>query len=164
MPVSHNPHHGRAALLLAAIMLATVSGGAPASDSTSSQVTPALTKGELEALNNRNILLQAQVQGAQLERQLKENRDGTPSATAPGSPAWPQVPGDSVNPPSARTGGRTTVLEITGRDRALRATLMLANGQLTTVTTGSRLPGSPLTVKSISLAGVMLSDGTTLTF
>ncbi|MBY6260026.1 type IV pilus biogenesis protein PilP [Phytobacter diazotrophicus] len=62
------------------------------------------------------------------------------------------------------TNTRPIVLEINGRDRQLKATLQLTSGQTLVVSPGSRLPGAEQTVKSISLTGVTLSDGTLLTF
>ncbi|KAA0643573.1 type IV pilus biogenesis protein PilP [Escherichia coli] len=57
-----------------------------------------------------------------------------------------------------------TIMEINGKDKRLNAVLRMADGRQTSVTTGSQLPGTSVTVKSISLSGVTLSDGTTLTF
>ncbi len=54
-------------------------------------------------------------------------------------------------------------MEINGKDKRLNAVLRMADGRQTSVTTGSQL-GTIVTVKSISLSGVTLSDGTTLTF
>ena len=59
---------------------------------------------------------------------------------------------------------RPVVLEINGRDKNLRATLQLQSGQSLVVSPGSRIPGMDSTVKSITLAGVTLSDGTLLAF
>ncbi|WP_252715175.1 type IV pilus biogenesis protein PilP, partial [Shigella sonnei] len=56
------------------------------------------------------------------------------------------------------------IMEINGKDKRLNAVLRMADGRQTSVTTGSQLPGTSVTVKSISLSGVTLSDGTTLTF
>ncbi|KGI47760.1 IncI1 plasmid pilus assembly protein PilP [Escherichia coli] len=55
-------------------------------------------------------------------------------------------------------------MEINGKNKRLHAVLRMADGRQTSVTTGSQLPGTSVTVKSISLSGVTLSDGTTLTF
>ncbi len=54
--------------------------------------------------------------------------------------------------------------ELVSKDKRLHAVLRMADGRQTSVTTGSQLPGTSVTVKSISLSGVTLSDGTTLTF
>ncbi len=127
--------------------------------------TPAVTTGELEALQNHNILLEARVRGAQLEKQLEEAAaDGggsLPAAVSPGAPA-----GTVMTPQATprQPQGLPVVLEISGRDRKLQAVLRLADGRQTTVRTGSPLPGTALTVQSVTPAGVMLSNGTLLTF
>ena len=59
---------------------------------------------------------------------------------------------------------RAAVLEITGRDKNLKATLQLPSGQTLIVSNGSKITGTELTVKNISLSGVLLSDGSLLTF
>ncbi|HFE7524603.1 TPA: type IV pilus biogenesis protein PilP [Salmonella enterica subsp. enterica serovar Newport] len=127
------------------------------------QDTPAVTDGELEDLQNRNILLEARVRGAQLEKQLEEATTGGSlmASVSPGVPA-----GTSVTAQTAprQPQGLPVVLEISGRDRKLQAVLRLADGRQTTVRAGSPLPGSTLTVKSVTPAGVTLSDGTHLTF
>ncbi|MGS6463428.1 type IV pilus biogenesis protein PilP, partial [Enterobacter intestinihominis] len=100
--------------------------------STNQQVSqPAeVTKGQLEQLHIRNIILQAEVQGAQLQRQLEENQAGAGTVA-------PSLPGAIVGETSlpgqpARTvpaNNRPVVLEINGRDQKLRATLQLPSGQ-----------------------------------
>ncbi|NWJ78858.1 type IV pilus biogenesis protein PilP [Enterobacter sp. SECR19-1250] len=158
----HHPSLRPAALLLLALL---PSVPVVASESTSLQLSPSVTKGQLEQLHTRNILLQAQVQGAQLERQLEENQTGSASSVIPASPGaggYATLPGAAARPVVANT--RPIVLEINGRDRQLKATLQLTSGQTLIVSPGSRLPGTEQTVKSISLTGVMLSDGTLLTF
>lgn len=122
---------------------------------------PAVTTGELEALQNRNILLEARVRGAQLEKQLEEAGGGLPAAVSPGAQA-----GTVMTPQAAprQPQGLPVVLEISGRDKKLQAVLRLADGRQTTVRTGSPLPGTALTVKSVTPGGVTLSNGTLLTF
>lgn len=158
----HHPNLRSAALVLLAL-LPTVP--AVASESTSLQLSPSVTKGQLEEIHSRNILLQAQVQGAQLERQLEENTTGSVSSVAPTTPGgggFSTLPGTATRP--VAVNARPVILEINGRDRQLKATLQLTSGQTLVVSPGSRLPGTEQTVKSVSLAGVMLSDGTLLTF
>lgn len=145
---------------------------AQASQSTDQQVSqPAgnqaagVTKGQLEQLHIRNIILQAEVQGAQLQRQLEENQSGVGTA-APSLPG--AIVGDASLPGQparlAPVNNRPVVLEINGRDKNLRATLQLPSGQSLVVSPGSRIPGVESTVRSITLAGVTLSDGTLLAF
>ncbi|HFG4855898.1 TPA: type IV pilus biogenesis protein PilP [Salmonella enterica subsp. enterica] len=124
-----------------------------------------VTIGELEAQQNQNILLQARVQGAQLQKQL-DGSDVDSSMTAPPDAGQFTSPHPSVSGPAQ---GRAptelpVILEINGKDKRLHVVLRLADGRQTRVTTGSQLPGTKVTVKSISLSGVTLSDGTTLTF
>lgn len=132
--------------LCSASLFASVLMPAHATTSTS----PVVTKGQLEILHNNNIVLQAQVQGAQLQKQLDE------AGTEPAM----NVPRESRH----QTNARPVVVEITGAGKKLSAIVQLPNGQQTTLTTGSSLPGTGLTVKSITLAGVTLSDGSSLSF
>ncbi|WP_096151743.1 type IV pilus biogenesis protein PilP [Enterobacter hormaechei] len=143
-----------------------------ASQSTNQQVSPpagnvipGVTKGQLEQLHIRNVILQAEVQGAQLQRQLEENQSsvGTPATALPGASFGDtSMPGQPARPVTA--SNRPVVLEINGRDKNLRATLQLQSGLSLVVSPGSRIPGMESTVKSITLAGVTLSDGTLLAF
>lgn len=151
------------AVALLALMMATLP--VLASPSVSTQDTHVATMGELEELQARNILLQAKVQGAQLQRQLEENQSGgVPAGTpAPGtSVGYTSLPGEPTRLVSSNT--RPVVLEISGRDRQLRATLALPSGQTLVVAPGNHIPGLGQTVKTITLAGVTLSDGSLLAF
>ncbi|KAB3088191.1 type IV pilus biogenesis protein PilP [Escherichia coli] len=126
---------------------------------------PLVTTGELEAQQNRNILLQAKVQEAQLQKQLEESdihlSSDTVSVFSDVSPLLPSV---SEQPTSKNRKELPIIMEINGKDKRLHAVLHMADGRETSVITGSQLPGSAVTVKSISLSGVTLSDGTNLTF
>ena len=121
---------------------------------------PLVTIGELEAQQNRNILLQAKVQGAQLQKQLEESDVNLSSETG----VTASLPSVSEQPTSKNRKELPVIMEINGKDKRLHAVLRMADGRQTSVTTGSQLPGTSVTVKSISLSGVTLSDGTTLTF
>lgn len=136
-----------------------------ASPATSPPVPAGVTMGELEELHTRNLILQAKVQGAQLERQLEENTSGSSTASAP-VPAAPvgftSLPATPARP--APGSSRPVVLEINGRDNHLRATLQLPSGQTLIVSPGNRIPGMEPTVRRIQLAGVTLSDGSLLAF
>ena len=126
---------------------------------------PLVTIGELEAQQNRNILLQAKVQGAQLQKQLEESDVTSSSETVSGfSGVTASLPSVSEQPTSKNRKELPVIMEINGKDKRLNAVLRMADGRQTSVTTGSQLPGTSVTVKSISLSGVTLSDGTTLTF
>jgi len=136
-----------------------------ASPSTSPQEPTALTMGELEQLHTRNLILQAKVQASQLQRQLDENQSGNTSPVVPapgpavGFSSLPAAPAKLVS-----GSNRPVVVEINGRDKNLHATLQLPSGQTLVVAPGNRIPGQEQTVKSITLAGVTLSDGTLLVF
>lgn len=124
--------------------------------------TPPLTKGELERLHINNIILQAQVQGAQLARQLEESSHGTLSTGTAESQGMPYgAPGSQNGIPG---GTRPVLIDINGRDNHLRATIRLPSGQTQVVSPGSQLNGTGKTVKSISLTGVTLSDNSQITF
>lgn len=125
---------------------------------------PLVTIGELEAQQNRNILLQAKVQGAQLQKQLEESDVNLSSETVSGCSETASLPSVSEQPAPKNRKELPIIMEINGKDKRLHAVLRMADGRQTSVTTGSQLPGTSVTVKSISLSGVTLSDGTTLTF
>ncbi len=74
------------------------------------------------------------------------------------------LPSVSEQPTSKNRKELPVIMEINGKDKRLHAVLRMADGRQTSVTTGSQLPGTSVTVKAISLSGVTLSDGTTLTF
>ena len=122
-----------------------------------------VTIGELEAQQNRNILLQARVHGAQLQKQLDETDINLSSGGV--SHFTQDLPASFSDQPISKPRKELPVImEINGKDKQLYAVLRMADGRQTSVTTGSKLPGATVTVKSISLSGVTLSDGTTLTF
>lgn len=135
-----------------------------ASESTNMDTTYPVTKGELERLHTNNLVLQAQVQAAQLARQLAENKgevSPAPQATVTGDVGYTVLPGGMSRPGN---NSRAVVLEVSGRDKNLKATLQLPSGQTLIVSNGSKITGTELTVKNISLSGVLLSDGSLLTF
>ncbi|NCG54482.1 type IV pilus biogenesis protein PilP [Serratia fonticola] len=113
------------------------------------------TVGDLEQLTAQNVLLAAQLQGEQLQRQLRESRnDGLASSTAPTLPGTSTIA--TVPVPKAAAG---KVLEISGTGQRLSARVALADGSVLDVVPGQVFPGTGLTVKSLSAAGVTLSDG-----
>lgn len=113
------------------------------------------TVGDLEQLTAQNVLLAAQLQGEQLQRQLRDSRnDGQASSHVPVLPGAPVT----VNPPVPKvTAGK--VLEISGTGQRLSARVALADGSVLDVVPGQVFPGTGLTVKSLSASGVTLSDG-----
>ncbi|ECJ2364242.1 type IV pilus biogenesis protein PilP [Salmonella enterica subsp. diarizonae] len=138
-------------------------------------VPGSITLGMLEDVQQKNLLLAAQVQTAQLERQLAEaGSDALPGgATAPSAAELvSSVPGagrtDSPVASRVKDAGaaRPQVLEISGKDNTLYALLQMPDGSQPEVTRGSRVTigKTSLTVSQISLTGVMLSDGSELSF
>ncbi|EAO5493988.1 type IV pilus biogenesis protein PilP [Salmonella enterica subsp. enterica] len=130
-----------------------------------------VTGGQLEELQAKNLLLEAQVQAARLQKELKTAETSVPagstsSAGVPmtGLPADMNMPPVQAAPAVTRAPGRIAVLEVSGRGKNLQATLIFPDGQRSVVQAGSALPGSTLKVKSISLSAVTLSDGRQLTF
>ncbi|EDT0779819.1 type IV pilus biogenesis protein PilP [Salmonella enterica] len=132
-----------------------------------------LTGGQLEALQARTLLLEAQVQAARLQKELTTTETAGAGGNGPAAAAGPfamNMPADvgttpvPAAPAATRAPGRITVLEVSGRGNALQATLSFPDGRRSVVKAGNTLPGSTLTVKAISLSGVTLSDGQQLTF
>ncbi|ASG86814.1 type IV pilus biogenesis protein PilP [Salmonella enterica] len=156
----------------------TTSGREPSMASSKASVAPAdtvpifpgssVTGGQLEVLQGKTLLLEAQVQAARLKKQLADADsqpvvDSVPAMN--GLPAGMPMMADAVPAtPVARKPGRIAVLEVSGRGKNLQATLSFPDGRRSVVQAGSALPGSTLTVKSISLSSVTLSDGQQLTF
>ncbi|EAO0165682.1 type IV pilus biogenesis protein PilP [Salmonella enterica] len=129
----------------------------------------------LEQIQQKNLLLAAKVQTAQLQRQLEEaGSDASGSAGAiagtvtPPSSSVPGMPGqqDGRGVSHSQAVARPQVLEISGKGSVLRALLQLPDGSQPEVTTGSRvvIGKATLTVSRISLSGVTLSDGSELSF
>jgi type IV pilus biogenesis protein PilP len=136
-----------------------------------------ITLGMLERVQQKNLLLAAQVLTAQLQRQLEEagsettSTSGSAVGTQPGTtlPAASAVPGvvqDGRGGSHAPGPVRPQVLEISGKDNTLYALLQMPDGSQPEVSTGSRVTigKATLTVSRISLAGVTLSDGSELSF
>lgn len=130
-----------------------------------------LTGGQLEALQAKTLLLEAQVQAARLQKELTTTETAGAGENGPAAgPFAMNVPADvgatpvQAAPAATRAPGRITVLEVSGHGNALQATLSFPDGRRSVVKAGNTLPGSTLTVKAISLSGVTLSDGQQLTF
>ncbi|WP_203434742.1 type IV pilus biogenesis protein PilP [Salmonella enterica] len=181
-PVTVSPDAGAtvATAATAATAGSDVATAATAASASTPPVPPpgSITLGMLEQIQQKNLLLAAKVQTAQLQRQLEEaGSEGTISAgtgtvTSPGgmspSSSVPGVPGQQNGSVSSRdrTIPRPQVLEISGKGSALRALLQMPDGSQPEVSAGSRvvIGKSTLTVSRISLSGVTLSDGSELSF
>ncbi|HBZ8551969.1 TPA: type IV pilus biogenesis protein PilP [Salmonella enterica subsp. houtenae] len=144
----------------------------PVTDSVPPVAPPgSITLGMLEHIQQKNLLLAAQVQTAQLKRQLEEAGSDTPDAAtiAPSAPGL-TVPSQGAGLPdstaTSRGPGRPQVLEISGKGSALYAVLQMPDGSRPEVTRGSRVTigKATLTVSRVSLSGITLSDGSALPF
>lgn len=134
-----------------------------------------ITLGMLEDVQQKNLLLAAKVQTAQLQRQLEEaGSDALAVVTTAPSAAGlaSSVPGtgqpDNLVAPRVKDVGaaRPQVLEISGKDNTLYALLQMPDGSRPEVTRGSRVTigKATLTVSRVSLNGITLSDGSELPF
>lgn len=155
----------------AAAVPSTPTPTADASESVPINPGEGLTGGQLEALQAKTLLLEAQVQAARLQKELTTTETAGAGENGPAAgPFAMNMPADvgatpvQAAPAATRAPGRITVLEVSGRGNALQATLSFPDGRRSVVRAGNTLPGSTLTVKAISLSGVTLSDGQQLTF
>ncbi|EHE0998089.1 type IV pilus biogenesis protein PilP [Salmonella enterica subsp. enterica serovar 4,[5],12:i:-] len=134
-----------------------------------------ITQGMLEDVQQKNLLLAAKVQTAQLQRQLEEAGSDAQAVvtTAPSTAGLASsVPGtgqpDNLMALRVKNAGaaRPQVLEISGKGSALYAVLQMPDGSRPEVTRGSRvnIGKSTLTVSRVSLSGITLSDGSALSF
>ncbi|ECW2471840.1 type IV pilus biogenesis protein PilP, partial [Salmonella enterica subsp. enterica serovar Java] len=112
----------------------------PVTDSVPPVAPPgSITLGMLEHIQQKNLLLAAQVQTAQLKRQLEEAGSDTPAAAtiAPSAPGL-TVPSQGAGLPdstaTSRGPGRPQVLEISGKGSALYAVLQMPDGSRPEVT------------------------------
>ncbi|EEH8382839.1 type IV pilus biogenesis protein PilP [Salmonella enterica subsp. enterica serovar Montevideo] len=134
-----------------------------------------ITLGMLEDVQQKNLLLAAKVQTAQLQRQLEEAGSDAqavvttaPSAAGLASSAPGTGQPDNLVAPRVKDAGaaRPQVLEISGKDNKLYALLQMPDGSRPEVTRGSRVTigNATLTVSRVSLNGITLSDGSELPF
>ncbi|EEF2419714.1 type IV pilus biogenesis protein PilP [Salmonella enterica] len=130
-----------------------------------------LTGGQLEELQAKTLLLEAQVQAARLRKELTTAETAGAGGNFPTAGSFAMnMPADmgaipvQAAPAATRVPGRITVLEVSGRGNALQATLSFPDGRQSQVQTGSVVPGTSLKVKAITLSLVTLSDGQQLTF
>ncbi|WP_261374780.1 type IV pilus biogenesis protein PilP [Yersinia aldovae] len=123
-----------------------------------------MTVGQLESIQQKNVLLEAQLHTARLKRQLRENEQG--NRPVDGN----VLSSEQANPPiaglaaSSPRGATLQLEEIYGRGHVLLARLRLTAGGVVEVRQGDRLPGSSLTVTAITDSVVKLSDGTVMSF
>ncbi|EAA5230527.1 type IV pilus biogenesis protein PilP [Salmonella enterica subsp. diarizonae] len=134
-----------------------------------------ITLGMLEDVQQKNLLLAAKVQTAQLQRQLEDAGSDAqavvttaPSAAGLASSAPGTGQPNNLVAPRVKDAGaaRPQVLEISGKDNRLYALLQMPDGSRPEVTRGSRVTigKATLTVSRVSLNGITLSDGSELPF
>ncbi|NTZ47724.1 type IV pilus biogenesis protein PilP [Lelliottia aquatilis] len=111
------------------------------------------TLGQLEVIQQQNILLNGQAETARLQKQIRDSGQNQQDVTLSDSPA-----GTS----SARSGSLPTIDSITGRGSPAMATLQLENGARVDVKTGEKIPGTGWTVTQITLNGVWIGNGQTV--
>ncbi|EQB98311.1 type IV pilus biogenesis protein PilP [Photorhabdus temperata] len=124
------------------------------------EASAGVTVGQLERLHAKNLLLEAELQRAKLQRQLTESQPlGLTGSNDIGLPV-------TVSP--VITAGqpviRPVVQEIYGRGKALRASVSLPGRGVMELVVGDAVPGTQFKVKVITLSAVTLSDGSVLTF
>ncbi|HHL2499738.1 TPA: type IV pilus biogenesis protein PilP [Yersinia enterocolitica] len=127
-------------------------------------VTSNVTVGQLESIQQKNMLLEAQLHTARLQRQLRENKQGALAVdgnTLPLGLANSPIAGSAVSSPPGTT---LQLEEIYGRGHLLLARIRLTAGGVVEVRQGDRLPGSSLKVTAITDSVVKLSDGTVMSF
>ncbi|CAI2029791.1 type IV pilus biogenesis protein PilP [Serratia fonticola] len=112
------------------------------------------TLGQLEIIQQQNILLNGKAETARLQKQIRDsdqNPQDTPLSDAPSGMA------------SSRAGSLPTIDSIVGRGSPAMATLQLANGARVDVKTGEKIPGTAWSVTRITMNGVWISNGPTIT-
>lgn len=127
-------------------------------------VTSNVTVGQLESIQQKNMLLEAQLHTARLQRQLRENGQETRPVDGNVMSPWQAnspIAGSAVSSPR---GATLQLEEIYGRGHVLLARLRLTAGGVVEVRQGDRLPGSSLKVTAITDSVVKLSDGTVMSF
>ncbi|KTL61987.1 hypothetical protein AA106_21550 [Photorhabdus laumondii subsp. laumondii] len=119
-----------------------------------------VTVGQLEHLQAKNLLLEAELQRAKLQRQLAESQHlgltGSNDIDLPVTVSPMVTAGHFVT--------RPVVQEIYGRGNALRASVSLPGHGVMELAVGDLVPGTQFKVKVITLSAVTLSDGSVLTF
>ncbi|SCZ70461.1 MULTISPECIES: type IV pilus biogenesis protein PilP [Photorhabdus] len=119
-----------------------------------------VTVGQLEHLHAKNLLLEAELQRAKLQRQLAESQHlgltGSNDIDLPVTVSPVVTAGHSVT--------RPVVQEIYGRGNALRASVSLPGHGVMELAVGDAVPGTQFNVKAITLSAVTLSDDSVLTF
>ncbi|MBS9439599.1 type IV pilus biogenesis protein PilP [Photorhabdus noenieputensis] len=124
------------------------------------EASAGVTVGQLEHLHAKNLLLEAELQRAKLQRQLTESQPlGLTGSNDIGLPV-------TVSPviTAGQPVTRPVVQEIYGRGKALRASVSLPGRGVMELAVGDAVPGTQFKVKVITLSAVTLSDGSVLTF
>ena len=116
------------------------------------------TLGQLEVIQQQNILLTSKAETARLQKQIRDSEgDGVTSSGSGGD----NLP--SVSMPSPTADGLPTTDSIVGRNGTLLATLQLANGSRVDVKAGEKIAGTQWSVARITLNGVWINNGHSVT-
>ena len=114
------------------------------------------TLGQLEDIQQQNILLSSKAETARLQKQIRDSEGS--EGTVAGSANLPTV---SVGSPA--TNGLPTTDSIVGHNGTLMATLRLTNGARVDVKAGEKIAGTSWTVARITLNGVWINTGHAVT-
>jgi type IV pilus biogenesis protein PilP len=115
------------------------------------------TLGQLEIIQQQNILLTSKAETARLQKQIRDSEsDGAGSSS--GADNLP-----AVSVPTQATSGLPTTDSIVGHNGTLMATLRLTNGARMDVKAGEKITGTPWKVARITLNGVWLDSGHSVT-
>jgi len=146
-----------AALAAPALPAAEATPQAPASPPSRLPRTAQLNLEKLEQLQAETLLYEAQLNR---DKALRELLTTPPDATTVASPGTtgPAPAKPATEPRQDTPDVLPRVREITGAGAQLTALLRLADNSLVQVSPGSRIPGTPLTVKSLSARGVQVTD------
>ena len=154
------------------LLLSVLLCGPVLAATTGDALPPNVTLGELEAAQARNLILEQKVQTARLEQQLRESQSGQSTdrnylATSlqPSAPVMTQpVQSAQTAATSEKRAGSVRLQAIYGRDKQLRARIVLPDGGVTEVVKGDQIPGTSKRVTEVTSTLVRLSDNSELSF
>lgn len=116
------------------------------------------TLGQLEVIQQQNILLTSKAETARLQKQIRDSENDGVSSGSSGADNLP-----AVSVPSQAAAGLPTTDSIVGRNGTLMATLRLTNGARVDVKEGEKITGTPWSVARITLNGVWINNGHSVT-
>lgn len=116
------------------------------------------TLGQLEVIQQQNILLTSKAETARLQKQIRDSESDGVGNSGSGADNLP-----AVSMLSPATNGLPTTDSIVGRNGTLMATLRLTNGARVDVKEGEKITGTPWSVARITLNGVLINNGHSVT-